>query len=172
MRAGSKLLCVDTFTAEVHAPEKEVYKRSGTLSLFLQAISLMNLPKEVEDNITTLVHSTEEAASMIPDGIHLLFLDANHERAWEDYKVYREKLDSSAMFCLHDVDGKGSYGPSGPDNTFFKMLQEGWRVFRRVQTLACLTKDPDYWNFRLGRFMEQQYRKGGPNERSTDHPRT
>jgi len=104
------------------------------------------------------------APSMSP--IDLIFIDGNHQEAYEDVVAWEPHLASHAMIALHDTTCGGIYGPHGPDNTVFLIQQErGWKAWQRVDSITCLVRDEgDFWKTRFESAAEGRHAPGdGPS---------
>ena len=174
--SGSRLVCIDPFTSSgIGEPEacQKLYRKlapQGSLSNFTWNMQLV-FPDEKETLHVAVwqSQSREEAANWSQGPIDLIFIDGNHQEAYEDVVAWEPHLASHAMLALHDTTCGGIYGPHGPDNTVFLVQQErGWKPWTRVDSLTCLIRDEgDFWKTRFESASEGRHAPGGSTEGRT-----
>lgn len=172
MYSDSKLVCIDPFTAmgegegelwvadpkwAIGAAHKEsiakYYKRvapAGTLSMFYSALDSI-LGIEFQDFVTVKEMISEEAAINWDLGkIDFIFLDGNHRSCQQDVNVWMPHLAEHAAIAFHDFSPEGGlYGPDGPNNTWFRLIQQGWKQIEQAELTSVVTRDPEWWRTRL-----------------------
>lgn len=185
--SGSRLICIDPFTSSgIGEPEacQQFYRKlapQGSLSNFTWNMGLVFPDDKETEHVSvwqTTSHKEAKAWSHAPSmpPIDLIFIDGNHQEAYEDVLAWEPHLASHAMLAMHDTTCGGIYGPHGPDNTVFLIQQErGWKPWTRVDSLTCLIRDEgDFWKTRFESASEGRTAPGGSTEGRTapgDGPR-
>lgn len=159
--SGSKLFCIDPFDStgigEQPHMQKLFQRYHNTLGACVWNMDLV-LGEGLDTHVTFLATTSKEGAATLKKDkvpVDLLFIDGNHQEAYQDYLTWEPRMAEHGMICLHDTICGGTYGPDGPDNTRFRMLQEhGWRVFSQQVSIAALTRDTEYWSTRIKSFSD------------------
>jgi len=152
--SGAQLACVDPFTSSgAGEPEHIVrfYRKlapHGSFSVWVGNLSPFTQRLPQEEIEVHLEESRKAAASWGDRKISVLFIDGLHTECLLDLQAWLPHLEDHAMVLMHDVNGSGAYGESGPDNTYYHMIQGGWTPYGRADSLAALTRDPGWWHTR------------------------
>lgn len=148
--SGSRLWCVDTldgaFDGECTQLKDSLVVRQS-YDYLLHSITQIVGPRTQH---VTIWRETSSTAAEIWKGqdrgpVDVLFIDADHSRARQDFEAWLPTLADHAMVIFHDVVGSHAYGVDGPDNTVAHLLYRNWKLAYRVDRTAGITRDPYYW---------------------------
>ena len=146
-QVGSKLYSVDhhkgseeqQFGEEYFDEEIFDYSKNevNTLPLFLSNISKFELDNFIEPVIMT----SEEASKVVPNELDFLFIDGSHsfESANNDYENWKHLIEKHGALAFHDIYEDPSKGGQAPYKVFQKAIDDGFKIFDRVDAAVCLT---------------------------------
>jgi len=72
----------------------------------------------------------------------LIFIDGSHTEisAMNDYDSWCTKIHPKGALVIHDIYEKPDEGGQAPFLVYQRALQEGFKLFDRVNTIVCLTR--------------------------------
>ena len=133
--------------SEEHQPGEEYYdsdiydKKLGRVN----TVPLMqeNLEKFDESKwVIPIIANANSVAQSWTIELGFLFIDGSHTEisAKNDYDNWSTKIHPQGALVIHDIYEKPDDGGQAPYLVYQKALQEGFKLFDRVNTIVCLTK--------------------------------
>lgn len=103
-------------------------------SSFDQVLSLLG---ENAERTVPLQMTSEDAASIIPDGLDMVYIDGNHSYAYvkKDIELYYPKVKSGGIIGGHDIDG----------NWKSREVTQAVHEFADAHNLDVFIESPDWW---------------------------
>ena len=102
-----------------------------------------NLEKFDESKwVIPIIANANSVATSWTIELGLLFIDGSHTEisAMNDYHNWSTKIHPQGALVIHDIYEKPDEGGQAPYIVYQKALQEGFKLFERVNTIVCLIK--------------------------------
>jgi predicted O-methyltransferase YrrM len=111
----------------------------NTFPLFKKNISAFGL----EDTVIPIVSSSKLVAKGWGKNLGLVFIDGSHsfESATIDYESWKEHILDGGALVIHDIFENPEEGGQAPYEIYKRALSDGFKLFERVDTIACLIKN-------------------------------
>ena len=123
--------------------DPEIYDESlnsvNTFPLFLKNIRIFDL----EDSVIPIVSSSASAAKGWNKNLGMVFIDGSHslESATLDYESWGSHIKNGGALVIHDIFEDPNLGGQAPYEIYKRALNDGYKLYDRVDTIVCLTKD-------------------------------
>ena len=133
----------DDFNPTLAAMETEikpkVLKTVNTFPLFLKNIRIFDL----EDSVIPIVSSSASVAKGWNKNLGMVFIDGSHslESASLDYESWESHIKNGGALVIHDIFEDPNLGGQAPYEIYKRALNDGYKLYERVDTIVCLTKD-------------------------------
>ena len=121
--------------------DEEIYdyknNRVNTLPLLIK-----NINKCKAENIVPIIGESKLLSKNWQSNISMLFIDGGHsyESANNDYKYWESKIITDGCLVIHDIFENPNEGGQAPYKIFQKALKNKYKLYERVDTIACLIK--------------------------------
>lgn len=121
--------------------DEEIYdyknNRVNTLPLLIK-----NINKCKAENIVPIIGESKRLSKNWQSNISMLFIDGGHsyESANNDYKYWESKIVTDGCLVIHDIFENPNEGGQAPYKIFQKALKNKYKLYERVDTIACLIK--------------------------------
>ena len=111
----------------------------NTFPLFIKNIRAFDL----EDTVIPIVSSSAAAAKGWNKNLGMVFIDGSHslESATLDYESWQSYVKKGGALVIHDIFEDPELGGQAPYEIYKRALGEGYKLYERVDTIVCLTKD-------------------------------
>ena len=122
--------------------DEEIYdyelNEVNTFPLFKKNIGAYNLT----DTVIPIVSTSATAAKGWNKNLGLVFIDGSHslESATLDYESWQAFIIKGGALVIHDVFENPDEGGQAPYEIYKRALSEGFDLFEREDTIACLIK--------------------------------
>jgi len=123
--------------------DPEIYDESlnsvNTFPLFLKNIKIFDL----EDSVIPIVSSSARVAKGWNKNLGMVFIDGSHslESATLDYESWGSHIKNGGALVIHDIFEDPNLGGQAPYEIYKRALNDGYKLYERVDTIVCLTKD-------------------------------
>ena len=123
--------------------DTEIYDESlnsvNTFPLFLKNIRIFDL----EDSVIPIVSSSARVAKGWNKNPGMVFIDGSHslESATLDYESWGSHIKNGGALVIHDIFEDPNLGGQAPYEIYKRALNDGYKLYDRVDTIVCLTKD-------------------------------
>ena len=123
--------------------DPEIYDESlnsvNTFPLFLKNIRIFDL----EDSVIPIVSSSASVAKGWNKNLGMVFIDGSHslESATIDYESWGSHIKNGGALVIHDIFEDPSLGGQAPYEIYKRALNDGYKLYERVDTIVCLTKN-------------------------------
>jgi len=123
--------------------DSEIYDESlnsvNTFPLFLKNIRIFDL----EDSVIPIVSSSASVAKGWNKNLGMVFIDGSHslESASLDYESWESHIKNGGALVIHDIFEDPNLGGQAPYEIYKRALNDGYKLYERVDTIVCLTKD-------------------------------
>jgi predicted O-methyltransferase YrrM len=123
--------------------DPEIYDESlnsvNTFPLFLKNIRIFDL----EDSVIPIVSSSARVAKGWNKNLGMVFIDGSHslESATLDYESWGSHIKNGGALVIHDIFEDPNLGGQAPYEIYKRALNDGYKLYDRVDTIVCLTKD-------------------------------
>ena len=123
--------------------DPEIYDESlnsvNTFPLFLKNIRIYDL----EDSVIPIVSSSASVAKGWNKNLGMVFIDGSHslESATLDYESWGSHIKIGGALVIHDIFEDSNLGGQAPYEIYKRALNDGYKLYERVDTIVCLTKD-------------------------------
>ena len=123
--------------------DSEIYDESlnsvNTFPLFLKNIRIFDL----EDSVIPIVSSSASVAKGWNKNLGMVFIDGSHslESATLDYESWGSHIKNGGALVIHDIFEDPNLGGQAPYEIYKRALNDGYKLYERVDTIVCLTKD-------------------------------
>ena len=123
--------------------DPEIYDESlnsvNTFPLFLKNIRIFDL----EDSVIPIVSSSASVAKGWNKNLGMVFIDGSHslESATLDYESWGSHIKNGGALVIHDIFEDPNLGGQAPYEIYKRALNDGYKLYDRVDTIVCLTKD-------------------------------
>ena len=123
--------------------DPEIYDESlnsvNTFPLFLKNIRIFDL----EDSVIPIVGSSASVAKGWNKNLGMVFIDGSHslESATLDYESWGSHIKNGGALVIHDIFEDPNLGGQAPYEIYKRALNDGYKLYERVDTIVCLTKD-------------------------------
>jgi predicted O-methyltransferase YrrM len=123
--------------------DPEIYDESlnsvNTFPLFLKNIRIFDL----EDSVIPIVSSSARVAKGWNKNLGMVFIDGSHslESATLDYESWGSHIKNGGALVIHDIFEDPNLGGQAPYEIYKRALNDGYKLYERVDTIVCLTKD-------------------------------
>ena len=123
--------------------DSEIYDESlnsvNTFPLFLKNIRIFDL----EDSVIPIVSSSASVAKGWNKNLGMVFIDGSHslESATLDYESWGSHIKNGGALVIHDIFEDPNLGGQAPYEIYKRALNDGYKLYDRVDTIVCLTKD-------------------------------
>ena len=123
--------------------DPEIYDESlnsvNTFPLFLKNIRIFDL----EDSVIPIVSSSARVAKGWNKNLGMVFVDGSHslESATLDYESWGSHIKNGGALVIHDIFEDPNLGGQAPYEIYKRALNDGYKLYDRVDTIVCLTKD-------------------------------
>lgn len=117
----------------------ENLKTVNTFPLFLKNIRIFDL----EDSVIPIVSSSASVAKGWNKNLGMVFIDGSHslESASLDYESWESHIKNGGALVIHDIFEDPNLGGQAPYEIYKRALNDGYKLYERVDTIVCLTKD-------------------------------
>mgnify|MGYP003314284196 FL=1 len=117
----------------------ENLKTVNTFPLFLKNIRIFDL----EDSVIPIVSSSASVAKGWNKNLGMVFIDGSHslESASLDYESWESHIKNGGALVIHDIFEDPKLGGQAPYEIYKRALNDGYKLYERVDTIVCLTKD-------------------------------
>ena len=117
----------------------ENLKTVNTFPLFLKNIRIFDL----EDSVIPIVSSSASVAKGWNKNLGMVFIDGSHslESASLDYESWESHIKNGGALVIHDIFEDPNLGGQAPYEIYKRALNDGYKLYERVDTMVCLTKD-------------------------------
>ena len=121
--------------------DSEIYdhknKRVDTLPLLIS-----NINKIQVKNVVPIISNSIDIASKWNTKLGMVFIDGSHsfQAANDDYESWNTKIKQNGALVIHDIFENPDEGGQAPFEIFQKALKNNFKIYERVDTLACLKK--------------------------------
>ena len=122
--------------------DNEIYdhknKRVDTLPLLIS-----NINKIQVKNVVPIISNSIDIASKWNTKLGMVFIDGGHsfQAANDDYESWNTKIIQNGALVIHDIFENPDEGGQAPFEIFQKALTNNFKIYERVDTLACLIKN-------------------------------
>ena len=122
--------------------DPEIYDESlnsvNTFPLFLKNIRIFDL----EDSVIPIVSSSASVAKGWNKNLGMVFIDGSHslESATLDYESWGSHIKNGGALVIHDIFEDPNLGGQAPYEIYKRALNDGYKLYERVDTIVCLTK--------------------------------
>ena len=122
--------------------DEEIYdyelNEVNTFPLFKKNIGAYNLT----DTVIPIVSTSAIAAKGWNKSLGLVFIDGSHslESATLDYESWQAFILKGGALVIHDIFENPDEGGQAPYEIYKRALSEGFDLFEREDTIACLIK--------------------------------
>ena len=122
--------------------DEEIYdyelNEVNTFPLFKKNIGAYNLT----DTVIPIVSTSATAAKGWNKNLGLVFIDGSHslESATLDYESWQAFILEGGALVIHDIFENPDEGGQAPYEIYKRALGEGFKLFEREDTIACLIK--------------------------------
>tara|TARA_B100000963_G_scaffold64595_1_gene52587 strand:+ start:10573 stop:11175 length:603 start_codon:yes stop_codon:yes gene_type:complete len=122
--------------------DSEIYdhknKRVDTLPLLIS-----NINKIQVKNVVPIISNSIDIASKWNTKLGMVFIDGGHsfQAANDDYESWNTKIIQNGALVIHDIFENPDEGGQAPFEIFQKALKNNFKIYERVDTLACLIKN-------------------------------
>ena len=122
--------------------DSEIYdhknKRVDTLPLLIS-----NINKIQVKNVVPIISNSIDIASKWNTKLGMVFIDGGHsfQAANDDYESWNTKIKQNGALVIHDIFENPDEGGQAPFEIFQKALTNNFKIYERVDTLACLIKN-------------------------------
>jgi predicted O-methyltransferase YrrM len=123
--------------------DPEIYDESlnsvNTFPLFLKNIRIFDL----EDSVIPIVSSSARVAKGWNKNLGMVFIDGSHslESATLDYESWGSHIKNGGALVIHDIFEDPNLGGQAPYEIYKRALNDGYKLYERVDTIVCLTKN-------------------------------
>ena len=123
--------------------DPEIYDESlnsvNTFPLFLKNIRIFDL----EDSVIPIVSSSARVAKGWNKNLGMVFIDGSHslKSATLDYESWGSHIKNGGALVIHDIFEDPSLGGQAPYEIYKRALNDGYKLYERVDTIVCLTKN-------------------------------
>ena len=123
--------------------DPEIYDESlnsvNTFPLFLKNIRIFDL----EDSVIPIVSSSASVAKGWNKNLGMVFIDGSHslESATLDYESWGSHIKNGGALVIHDIFEDPNLGGQAPYEIYKRALNDGYKLYERVDTIVCLTLD-------------------------------
>ena len=123
--------------------DPEIYDESlnlvNTFPLFLKNIRIFDL----EDSVIPIVGSSASVAKGWNKNLGMVFIDGSHslESATLDYESWGSHIKNGGALVIHDIFEDPNLGGQAPYEIYKRALNDGYKLYERVDTIVCLTKN-------------------------------
>ncbi len=123
--------------------DSEIYDESlnsvNTFPLFLKNIRIFDL----EDSVIPIVSSSASVAKGWNKNLGMVFIDGSHslESATLDYDSWGSHIKNGGALVIHDIFEDPNFGGQAPYEIYKRALNDGYKLYERVDTIVCLTKN-------------------------------
>lgn len=116
----------------------ENLKTVNTFPLFLKNIRIFDL----EDSVIPIVSSSASVAKGWNKNLGMVFIDGSHslESASLDYESWESHIKNGGALVIHDIFEDPNLGGQAPYEIYKRALNDGYKLYERVDTIVCLTK--------------------------------
>ena len=92
-------------------------------------------------NIIPIIGDANTISQSWQTRLGMLFIDGSHsfESASNDYKNWKHLIEKHGALAFHDIYEDPSKGGQAPYKVFQKAIDDGFKIFDRVDTAVCLT---------------------------------
>jgi len=117
----------------------ENLKTVNTFPLFLKNIRIFDL----EDSVIPIVSSSASVAKGWNKNLGMVFIDGSHslESASLDYESWESHIKNGGALVIHDIFEDPNLGGQAPYEIYKRALNDGYKLYERVDTIVCLVKD-------------------------------
>ena len=122
--------------------DSEIYdhknKRVDTLPLLIS-----NINKIQVKNVVPIISNSIDIASKWNTKLGMVFIDGGHsfQAANDDYESWNTKIIQNGALVIHDIFENPDEGGQAPFEIFQKALKNNFKIYERIDTLACLIKN-------------------------------
>ena len=123
--------------------DPEIYDESlnsvNTFPLFLKNIRIFDL----EDSVIPIVSSSARVAKGWNKNLGMVFIDGSHslESATLNYESWGSHIKNGGALVIHDIFEDPNLGGQAPYEIYKRALNDGYKLYERVDTIVCLTKN-------------------------------
>ena len=123
--------------------DPEIYDESlnsvNTFPLFLKNIRIFDL----EDSVIPIVSSSASVAKGWNKNLGMVFIDGSHslESATLDYESWGSHIKNGGALVIHYIFEDPNLGGQAPYEIYKRALNDGYKLYERVDTIVCLTKN-------------------------------
>ena len=123
--------------------DSEIYDESlnsvNTFPLFLKNIRIFDL----EDSVIPIVSSSASVAKGWNKNLGMVFIDGSHslESVTLDYESWGSHIKNGGALVIHDIFEDPNLGGQAPYEIYKRALNDGYKLYERVDTIVCLTKN-------------------------------
>ena len=123
--------------------DPEIYDESlnsvNTFPLFLKNIRIFDL----EDSVIPIVSSSASVAKGWNKNLGMVFIDGSHslDSATLDYESWGSHIKNGGALVIHDIFEDPNLGGQAPYEIYKRALNDGYKLYERVDTIVCLTKN-------------------------------
>ena len=115
----------------------ETLNRVNTIPLLQKNLEEV---KEIT-NIIPIIGDANTISQSWQTRLGMLFIDGSHsfESASNDYENWKHLIEKHGALAFHDIYEDPSKGGQAPYKVFQKAINDGFKIFDRVDTTVCLT---------------------------------
>ena len=115
----------------------ETLNRVNTIPLLQKNLEEV---KEIT-NIIPIIGDANTISQSWQTRLGMLFIDGSHsfESANNDYENWKHLIEKHGALAFHDIYEDPSKGGQAPYKVFQKAIDDGFKIFERVDTAVCLT---------------------------------
>ncbi len=115
----------------------EALNRVNTIPLLQKNLEEV---KEIT-NIIPIIGDANTISQSWQTRLGMLFIDGSHsfESANNDYENWKHLIEKHGALAFHDIYEDPSKGGQAPYKVFQKAIDDGFKIFDRVDTAVCLT---------------------------------
>ena len=115
----------------------ETLNRVNTIPLLQKNLEEV---KEIT-NIIPIIGDANTISQSWQTRLGMLFIDGSHsfESANNDYENWKHLIEKHGALAFHDIYEDPSKGGQAPYKVFQKAIDDGFKIFDRVDTAVCLT---------------------------------
>ena len=115
----------------------EILNRVNTIPLLQKNLEEV---KEIT-NIIPIIGDANTISQSWQTRLGMLFIDGSHafESANNDYENWKHLIEKHGALAFHDIYEDPSKGGQAPYKVFQKAIDDGFKIFDRVDTAVCLT---------------------------------
>ena len=121
--------------------DEEIYDKTknviNTLPLFIKNINKFKIT-----NIIPIVADSAKVSSNWSLKLGMVFIDGGHsyDSANKDYISWESHIAKNGALVIHDIFENPDDGGQAPYEIYKKALDDGFVLYERIETIACLIK--------------------------------